>query len=73
MVKIAMSTLVDMEGFCCGTVDVSQAFIQAEELAWADQAIGIPPECIIVREEKWNGAIVCDPKLGTVEELLHPP
>ena len=61
-------------GFKCAPLDISQAFIQAEEVAIADQIIGIPPDCIRLEGNHWNGQMVINSKtLEVEEETMHSP
>ena len=71
MLKILMSILANSPGFTCASLDISQAFIQADEVADSDQVIGIPPDCIRLEGCAWNGQLMINSKTLEVEEMMH--
>ena len=60
-------------GYLCSSMDISQAFVQAGELAVEDRAIGMPPESIVIADVDWEGAILCDSRPMETEEMIRPP
>ena len=64
---------MNCSGFKCASLDISQAFVQADEVAVADQIIGIHPDCIRLEGTHWNGQLVINSKTLEIEEMMHSP
>ena len=72
MLMIMMSILVNSHGFKCASLDISQAFIQADEVAVSDQIVGTPPGCIRLEGIHWDGQLLMNSKTLEVEEMMRP-
>ena len=57
MIKVLLSCYVNNFSFVCGSVDISQAFIQADILSEKEQNITYPADNIVLDGPCWEGGI----------------
>ena len=57
LVKLALSTYVNLDGMICATVDISQALLQSDVMPVSSQISAYHPDCVFLDDVKWNGAI----------------
>ena len=55
------------------SIDISQAFVHADELTVEASAIGIPPDIISITDLLRNDATLCDSRPMVAEEMIRPP
>ena len=56
-VRLDLSTFVNNPLFKCCSVDISQAFIQPDELPASAQIIAMPPDCVYLDSREWSGSV----------------
>ena len=55
MLKVAIITYVNYPSYVCATVDISQAFIQADVMDARDWELAYPTECAVLENDGWFG------------------
>ena len=73
LLKIAASAFVNNDTFCCCSIDISQAFTQADLLSESERVIALCPNGMVLDETTWKGGLIPDPHCDLVGELESPP